>query len=96
MATACFLPSHFDRSQKRTRPSAGELPKAASLTPLFARETNDGGGARLRLSAKFHCVLLIRIPLIPAQAGIQCWVPAFAGTSGVLCSRMVEDSPRIE
>ncbi|MGZ5843057.1 MAG: hypothetical protein ACXWJ8_14140, partial [Xanthobacteraceae bacterium] len=22
-------------------------------------------------------------PLIPAQAGIQCWVPAFAGTSGL-------------
>jgi predicted small lipoprotein YifL len=22
-------------------------------------------------------------PLIPAQAGIQCWVPAFAGTSGI-------------
>jgi predicted small lipoprotein YifL len=25
----------------------------------------------------------VRLPLIPAQAGIQCWVPAFAGTSGL-------------
>ena len=27
-------------------------------------------------------VAAIQIPLIPAQAGIQRWIPAFAGTSG--------------
>jgi len=39
-----------------------------------------------------------QIPLVPAQAGTQCfaksWIPAFAGMSGVLGNRRKAYSPR--
>ncbi len=29
------------------------------------------------------------IPLVPAKAGTQCWIPACAGMSGVCCARVL-------
>jgi hypothetical protein len=42
---------------------------------------NTGDGARLLGCLKIESVMQA-FPLMPAPAGIQCWVPAFAGTSG--------------
>src|SRR5258707_7688045 len=46
------------------------------------------------LAAAAHCLStvvagLVSLPLVPAKAGTQHWIPACAGTGGVCCARRI-------
>jgi hypothetical protein len=85
-------------------PGAGEPSGCVSCALGTGTAAGPGGGssgpARPQAeSARTHVSNVPRaspraIPLIPAPAGIQCWVPAFARTSGRANSIRVKQAPR--